>query len=46
MKIIRMLLLLAVGSLCVSCASNGNHRTASAVSKVSSSHGVHYEGSY
>jgi hypothetical protein len=46
MKILRILLLLAVGSLCVSCASEGGHRAASAVSKGHGNYGIHHEGSY
>jgi hypothetical protein len=46
MNTFRILLFLAVGSLCVGCASNGNHRAASAASKVSGSQGIHHEGSY
>jgi hypothetical protein len=46
MKPLRILLLLMVATLCVSCVSNATHRTASATSRIPHSHGILYEASF
>jgi hypothetical protein len=46
MTITRFFALLTLSFLCVSCASDGSHRTARVTTKVTHSNGVHFEGSY
>ncbi|MEY5024754.1 MAG: hypothetical protein RLZZ244_282 [Verrucomicrobiota bacterium] len=45
MTLLRLILVLAVGSLCVGCASQAPHRTAQAHAKPLK-HGILFEGSY
>lgn len=46
MTINRLLAILALSLMCVSCASSGSHRTAHVKAKGAQSHGVHFEGSF